>query len=283
MKWKYLNKKFNSSLKDALQQQHYAIQLIALAGKYLIAQKKDDSNTNMQYFPEMEMMIGNPLDKGYRVAVHLGNMYLMILDNELEILKQFALEGKSFTKAYDQLKNTLKDLDIDISPLKNELHYKIESHPLALAEDFKIDDIDDFIENASIRNNTEMILHDISKQLNLNTEIKVWPHHFDTGAFIPMSTDEKGELKKSMGLGFAIPDTMIKEPYFYISFWADHDIPVLKKLQDMKTGQWMMPQWNGAVLRYSDIIKATSAVEQYQIVKDFFDSGIQYINSIFNQ
>ena len=49
--WELLTLPFNEELNEALQQQHHAPQYIALVGHYLIPQKADDSNTNMEYIP----------------------------------------------------------------------------------------------------------------------------------------------------------------------------------------------------------------------------------------
>ena len=44
--WKALALAFNQKLNDALQQQYHATQFIAMAGRHLIPQQPDDSNTN---------------------------------------------------------------------------------------------------------------------------------------------------------------------------------------------------------------------------------------------
>jgi len=279
--WKPITMSFNQELNEALQQQHQAVQLIAIVGRHLITQEEDDSNTNMQYYPEQKMMVGNALENGLRVAVDIDSMYLKVLDKELQTKKQFALEGKSKKMAIEKLRNILWDLNVDVSNFKDELHYELPKHKLNKDGVFSINNEDDFLENAIYRNNAELILNEISEKYKLKEAIKVWPHHFDTGSFIPVSHNKKGDLSSSIGLGFAIPDTMINEPYYYLSFWSEKPIKDLENLEDLTVGQWMTPNWNGAVLKISDIMKAKSAQVQHQIVKDFYESGLNILSPHF--
>ncbi len=39
----------------------------------------------------------------------------------------------------------------------------------------------------------------------------------------------------------------------------------------------MMPDWNGAILRNSDLLKAQTAQEQYQIAETFFETRINFL------
>ncbi len=279
--WKPITKVFNQELNDALQQQHQAVQLIAMVGRHLIEQQDDDSNTNMQYYPEQKMMVSNELENGLRVAVDLESLYLKILDKDFQIKKQFAFEGKSKKMAIEKLRNTLWDLNVDVSNFKDELHYEIPKLDLDKAGVFSINDEDDFIENAKYRNNAELVLNEITKAFKIKEQVKVWPHHFDTGSFIPVSFNKKGKLSQSIGLGFAIPDSMVSEPYYYLSFWSEKPIKKLENPEALVVGQWMTPNWNGAVLKLSDIMKVKSAKVQQQIVKDFYDSGFKILSAHF--
>lgn len=128
--WKSLSMPFNDNLNDALQQQHHAAQFIALAGRYLIAQKPDDSNTNMDYISKRNLLFGNALPNGLRVALHLSELNIHILDKENNIKKVIFLPGKTKQEVFNELKQNLSDLGIDTTKFKNELHYEIPPHQL---------------------------------------------------------------------------------------------------------------------------------------------------------
>ena len=80
-----------------------------------------------------------------------------------------------------------------------------------------------------------------------------------------------------MGLGWAIPDSMVDEPYYYLSFWTEDTDKNITDLPALDSGKWMMPGWNGAVLRHSEIMQNNSARGQYEITESFFKSGMEVI------
>ena len=73
--WQMQTLSFGKKMKDAIQQQHHAAQYLALTGRHLIPQQADDSNTNMEFVPEVGMLMGNPLSNGMKVGLQLNNLY----------------------------------------------------------------------------------------------------------------------------------------------------------------------------------------------------------------
>jgi len=281
--WQLLTLPFNEELNKALQQQHHAAQYIALVGHYLIPQKADDSNTNMEYIPAGEFLQGNAMPNGMRVALQMTGLKLEILDKDGKAKKIISLIGKTKQSVFDELKQSFTELGVDVSGFKNELHYEIPIHPLDKRAVFYIKNESDFVENANYRHNAKVVLNEIAELFKEKEPIRVWPHHFDTGAFYVISKNEKGDATQTIGIGFAIPDSMVNEPYYYLSFWSEKPIKDIAQLPALSAGQWMMPNWNGAILKHSEIIKNTSANGQYQMVKSFYQSGIKMLMEEFSK
>ena len=194
-----------------------------------------------------------------------------------------ALEGKTKQKVFDEFTQSLADFGIDVTDFKNELHYEIPSHPLDKDAIFSIKNENDFIEATNYRHNAKIILNKIAQQFEQEEPISIRPHHFDTGAFFAIGKNEKGETTQTIGIGLAIPDSMIDEPYYYLSFWSDNPIKGIEKLDALDAGKWMMPDWNGAVLKQSEILEVASAIGQHKLVKSFFNSGIKILMDHFNK
>lgn len=279
--WKLQSIVFNKDLGDALQQQHHAAQFIALVGRHLILQQPDDSNTNMEFIPGENILIGNSLSNGMRVALHLTEMKISILDKNKNTKKSITLVGKTKQKVFDELKQNLSDVGIDVTNFKNELHYEIPTHPLDSGAVFSIKNEDDFIENANFRHNAKIALNEVATLFKQQEPIRIWPHHFDTGAFFTISRNEKGEATQTIGIGLAIPDSMVNEPYYYLSFWSDKPINDINVIAALDAGKWMTPDWNGAVLKNSEILLYKSAPEQSEIVSSFFSQGIKILMNYF--
>ncbi|NOR74332.1 MAG: hypothetical protein GQ525_04155 [Draconibacterium sp.] len=107
--------------------------------------------------------------------------------------------------------------------------------------------------------------------------VRIWPHHFDTGSFFTVEKNSNRKASQTIGLGWAIPDSMVNEPYFYISFWSEKEIKNSSNLANLDFGNWMTPNWNGAILKHSEIINETSAKNQYLRVKQFYINGIEQV------
>lgn len=275
--WKLLSIPFNMEIHDALQQQHQAAQFIALVGKHLVPNIVDDSNTNMDFVFKDNLLRGNTLPDGFRVALGLTDLRLRILDQENNTKKEISLVGKTKQTVFEELKQSLFDLGVDVTNFINELHYEIPPHSLDKGAVFSLKNESSFIENTNYRHNAELILQEIAKPFEQAEAVKIWPHHFDTGSFIPVAKNEKGELSQSIGMGWAMPDTMVDEPYYYLNFWSEKPMDNSDNLTALPVGQWMMPNWNGAVLKQSEIMQQKTAEEQFEIVKSYFKQGIDIV------
>jgi len=281
--WKLQQTAFNEKINQALEQQHHAAQFLAFVGRHLIPQKDDDSNTNVEFIPDENLLLGNALPDGMRVALQLVELKLFILDKGNNIKKTIQLVGKIKQQVFVELSQNLADVGIDVTNLKNELHYEIPAHPLDEGAVFSIDNQSDFLENANYRNNAKLVLNEVADLFEQDEAIRIWPHHFDTGAFYVISKNEKGEMTQTIGIGFAIPDSMIDEPYYYLSFWSAEAVEGLDKLPPLPAGKWLMPDWSGAVLKHSEIIQAASTDAQHEMVKSFYQSGIKMIIERFEK
>lgn len=273
-KWELLSLTFKFGLNNVLQQQYLAAQFIALAGRYLIPKKTDGSNINMQFLPEKEMLMGNLHPDEWAVGVQLKMLTVQILDKNLNVQAEITLEGKSFDKAFQEFKTKLQHSGIDISGLKTEQPYELPTGGLKEGKFFKAGE-QETTENIRYRHNAGLIINELAAKFTDVEPVRIWPHHFDTGTFITLTRNEKGDATKTIGLGWAVPDSMVAKPYFYLSFWSENPVEIEDNPVKLLAGKWMMPTWNGAILATSEIIQKETAEEQYLFVKDFFEVGLK--------
>jgi hypothetical protein len=280
--WKELTLDFNSDLHNVLLQQHHAAQFIALAGRYLIPQQPDDSNTNMQYSAYREWVMGNELPGDLRMTLHLSDLKLCIIDTQENCRSEIDLPGLNKQEVFMKLKQLLVELKLDVSPFKNELHYTLPEHDLDKGAAFSAGDQRSIQENIFYRHNAEIVIASIASNFKKAEPVRIWPHHFDTGSFIPLKFNAKGGISKSIGLGWAIPDEMVKEPYYYLSFWSEDPVEDFNSLPNPDAGEWIKSGWHGGVFRNSDILKISSASGQKTFVESFFNSGITLLSKYYN-
>lgn len=268
-KWKLLIRTFDNSMLEALQEQHHAAQFIAMAGRHLIPQQPDDSNTNMEFLTDTGLLAGHELVKGVRLALHLSEMKFCILTPS-GCAHEVPLAGKTKQEVFEEIKNMLVEAGVNTARLKYELHYEIPEHPLDKGAVFTMEDPQAYRKNMLHRHNAQIILEVIIKDYAGAEPVRIWPHHFDTGTLIPLERNVRGELIKSMGLGWAIPDTMVRGPYFYLSYWSEESAGPPDDLPAPGRGRWMIPDWNVAVLLLSRLLEADTSQGQHALAKEFF-------------
>ncbi len=124
---------------------------------------------------------------------------------------------------------------------------------------FRLGDAAKMKELLQLRILAQKTLEEVLKRNALNSEIRVWPHHFDTGAFSPL---EKGS-EISIGLGMATPDSVCSEHYFYISGYKGHDTLDVSKFSKLSIGEWKNDGFKGGILPVSSV-EVSEAVQFFQ-------------------
>jgi len=277
LEWKLLKSTFNSDLQESLHQQHHAVQLIAMVGKYLVPQQADDSNTNMHYSKERDLLVGNKLINGAYVALHLPDLKLLLVDENFACKNEISIVGKTKSQVFKELKEILKNCGINVTNFIHKMHYNLPAHGLDKGQTFKITNPEALIEHTFYRSNAEIILCDIASNYNSASSVRVWPHHFDSGSYIPLEYNSRNEITKSISIGWAIPDEMVNEPYYYLSYWTENHTLDFNNLPSPDTGEWVTSGWKGGILKLSDILNEITLKAQYDLVKTFFHSGIKII------
>ena len=280
--WKRIYFQFDRKLENAIRQQHLAAQFVALVGRYLVPQTPDSGNINMQYQANNEMLLGNKLENGIQVGLQLSKLELHVFKPNKKKVDIIQLHGKSFEYIFAELRMVLSDAEIEISRLKNEQPYDLSSNFL-IDNNFSNSNQSELVAATVLRHNAEVIINELAKEFKNALPVRVWPHHFDTGTFFATARNDTGEVSQTIGLGWAIPDEMINEPYFYLSFWSENELRNISRLTPLKTGKWMTPGWNGAVLKHSEMIHETSAQKQHLLVKQFFVDGVSILTRLFKK
>lgn len=276
--WKLLTLKFDQDNYNTVMVLHQAVQYISMAGRHLIPQKPDDSNTNMQYILNKEMLVGNPISDELRLGLHLLDFNLHLVDKQLNSILKIELIGKSKEQVFSELKEAFHQQDIDITKFSQELHYEIPETGLDRNGLFFKPDIVYLKENLFYRQNAQIVLEEFANQFKNAEPVRIWPHHFDTGTYVPLAY-ENDNVSKSYGLGLAIPDSMVNEPYFYLSFWSQNNPIDFSKLPEPDAGEWIRKGWNGGILNLTEILKEKSSLAQQELVKAFFNSGLEILNT----
>ncbi|WP_405413854.1 hypothetical protein [Maribacter sp. Asnod1-A12] len=238
---------------------HLAAQYLAAAGISFVGKKADDSHTNLGWSTEKQRLETHPLSKEGDVLSLNYNTFSLEW-NSPKNNASFALDGKTHQQVLEWLTNST---DTFLGKkytygFHYELPYSIDDSFTFILEASKLKEL------ADLRSLTQSGLERTLEVNGLSSDIRIWPHHFDSGAYVIISND------LSIGFGLAVPDTMINEHYFYISGYKGHSGLDTSKFDSLSLGEWKNDGFKGAVLPATKIDKEqvvqffTEAINTYK-------------------
>jgi len=254
------------------QQLHWLCQTIAKSNRSFVPSKADDSHTNL-YFDELGNRIHGRWTEttlGFRIlTINLSNYRIEWLDKKMQVLKSYHSIGKNRISIEEEIVSQLHEMGLNRDGFTNKLHYEIPEYP-ALKEgvvSINPDGISVWKHYRSLANQACALL---IGYLQAKGEIRIWPHHFDTGIYITTHTG------MSIGFGLAMSDTLVGGPYFYMSGYPASGKLDYKNLPDLDKGKWEIGQnWSGAVITLTALEKLTSQ-EQEDALKKYLLKAINW-------
>ena len=88
-------------------------------------------------------------------------------------------------------------------------------------------------------------------------EIRIWPHHFDTGIYV-MIKDHLG-----LGFGLAMQDDLAGAPYFYMAAYPKTGNLQYNNLPESDEWEWKIGEhWQGAILSIDQFRNKAEAMQK---------------------
>ncbi|TPN83387.1 hypothetical protein [Aquimarina algicola] len=251
------------------EQIHLAAQYLAAAGISFVIPKNDDSHTNLGFNVDAKSLETRQLSSERDVLAFNYEQFSLEW-HSFSKKKMFKLDGKTHQEVLQWLKET--SLKCIGKSYKYDLHYDL---PYSIDDDytFKLKDIDELKYLSSLRILIQQTLEQIIKDYHLETEIRVWPHHFDTGiytAFRVNNNDTSSQESIHIGLGLAIPDRLCNKHYFYISGYAKDKAISTTNFQNLDQGVWIDDNFKGAILSTEKGVSKSDVIEFFrEAIKQF--------------
>jgi hypothetical protein len=221
---------------------HLAAQYLAAAGISFVEKMADDSHTNLGWSIDKQRLETHPLSTDGDVLALNYNTFSLEWDSPKNNAS-FALDGKTHHQVLEWLTNSANTY-LGKKYTYN-FHYDL---PYSIDDTFTFKlDASKLKELADLRSLTQSSLEKTLAVNDLSSDIRIWPHHFDSGAYVIISDD------LSIGFGLAVPDTMVTEHYFYISGYKGHSGLDTSKFNSLSLGEWKNEGFKGAVLPATNI------------------------------
>jgi len=232
-------------------------QYLAAAGISFLKKKDDDSHSNLGFSIEKSSMYSRPLNEnGDTLSVSYKKFTLDW--NSDDVSTSLRLDGITHAEILKWIEKMATKATIKL-PYTYSFHYNF---PYQIKDNFvfKLLDANKLRELLNLRFLVQSVLETFLQEENLNSEIRIWPHHFDTGAYA-IFNDMTGD---AIGLGLAVPDKVCRDHYFYISGHRGHEVLDTSDFRPLSLGSWGINEFNGAILPATEIdkIKATTFLSE---------------------
>lgn len=243
---------------------HIAVQYLAAAGISFVEKKPDDSHTNLGWSPDSSFLYTRNLnDAGLRLRLNYP-AFALEWSNGLSL----PLNGINHAKVVEWISNNARSLGVS-KKYRYRFHYETGYGPInddfihQQPDESELHRISDLLSTAQLSIGNALRLH------NLQSEIRIWPHHFDLGAYARVNE------QLGIGIGLAIPDSMINNFYYYVSGWRGDEGLQTDKLETLSHGEWRSGSWNGATLEAMEVNESKATDFIVQAIAAFrSDSGV---------
>jgi len=260
---------------DIDQRLHLLSQVITKANRTYVPPQNDDSHTNLYYDALGSRIVGRWIKtpKGQlMLSLNLSNFQFEWMNSSLQKVKQFDISGKTILEVEQEISDHLDIIGLDPKGFTDKLHYDIPSYPFA-AEIIQEMNESDLTEWKHYRNMANQACALLLGHIQIEGELRIWPHHFDTGIYV-VTGDGMG-----VGFGLAMQDSLLDDPYFYMSGYPAKGSLKFENLPNLTEGKWInSDNWKGAVLPLIDLGQIPK-INQIKAVKHFlFKTAQWFIN-----
>lgn len=224
---------------------HLAAQYLATTAKCFVKAKADDSHTSLGWNADEKQLESKALNsEGLKLALNYGEYSLDFTHPKSGVEASYPLVGARHHDIVHWIMRESKFAGL-LGEYEFNLHYELP-YKGAFNADFIYPeaDEDELAQLIQLRWLADKSIAAVAQQFRLMSEVRVWPHHFDTGAIGYFDASKK----VSVGIGLAIPDKMLEDWYFYAAGYHGSDPIKTDEFKPLKNGSWRSGDWNGATL-----------------------------------
>lgn len=228
---------------------HLLSQIPALITANLIEETEDYSHTNLVFDVVGKRMLTRWMvsaNENVCLSLDLEKLTFQWIDKQIKVKKEIQIAGKTFEQTENEVKSSVTEIGFASNVFTKPLKYELEDYHFRAAEfhPFHEDGLNNWIKIRSLANAAceRFLTH-----LNAAVEVRIWPHHFDTGVYTELAN------KLGVGFGLAMQDSLVDSPYLYLSGYALAGALGMDNLPKLEHGLWKTGGWNGAVLPYSKL------------------------------
>lgn len=222
---------------------HQLCQSIAKANRSYVQALTDDSHTNLFFDGVDNRILGRWIEVNNQkvcLSLNMFNLHYEWLDPSLSCIQSVNPIGKRIEVIEAELAKNLEEFNLDPSGFIDPLHFEIPIYSFINdpIQELNESAINEWVYYRSLANDA---CHWLSGHLQIPGEVRIWPHHFDTGVYVQPNE------KIGFGFGLAMQDELVGAPYFYMAGYPKQMNLSYNNLTDLGTAKWIVTDhWKGA-------------------------------------
>ncbi len=229
---------------------HLLSQIIAKVNRSFVPAKPDDSHTNLYYEPISRRLYGRWFEatgRSYVLTLDLTNLKYELVNKQYGSELSIGITGKTLIQLESELARAFENFGIDTKEVFRPLHFEIEQYDFVnnAFEMIRQKDLEEWCFYRTQANHMCSDFLGFTQQLD---EVRIWPHHFDTGVFV------QANEKLGVGFGLAMNDQVVDQPYYYMSAYPKEGAMDYGSIPQSQ--YWRMEYkegWAGCILSLDDI------------------------------
>jgi hypothetical protein len=223
-----------------LEQLHISSQYLAAFCINYLDKKDDDSHTNLGWNPSTAHLETRANAQNLKLRLDFSSFSLYWIKKD-KILSKLELNGAKHQDIIRWMNLLVTEYQLADS-FEYAFHYDLP-YP-AISDDyiFNLSSESELSEIIDQYSKAQLAFEDFLSKNSLESDIRVWPHHFDLGLYTKISDS------RFLGIGLAIPDSMMDSLYFYVSGWEGGNSVDTSTIKPLTAGEWKNDGFKGAVL-----------------------------------
>ncbi len=262
------------NLNEADRLLHSLAQLLARTGTNQLPNQPDDSQANLNWNAQKQHVEGRPFDhdsQQIRLVINLSGGCIQFVTVENQSVALFVIDGKTPDEVVAWWHEVLHGWGLKTD---KPLSYQLDHEPITPQMTYTWPaDMGPWVEWRTVANETLQTLNDQTRQFS---EVRIWPHHFDTGVYYSFP-DKTGNERAAIWAGYAVADALSQEPYFYLSGYNTRQPVNFSIAPPLTVGHWLVtPNWNGAFLAVSEASSITWVSQFFKESYDWLCAAIEH-------
>lgn len=224
---------------------HWLSQPIAKAGRSFAKVQEDDQHMNIYFDAVGKRIVGRRIisPQGQIIlTLKLDTLSFEWVNDTFQVVNKVGSVGKTLAEVENELAVQLKEVGLDAEGFTQAMNFEMPDYPF-LQNKIQLLDNEHLQEWMAYRKLANDVCALVLGHLQVSGEIRLWPHHFDTGIFV-FPNDRLG-----IGFGLAMPDQQSDTSYFYVAGYPNNHSLDYENIAELSQGKWVVEEgWKGAIL-----------------------------------